>query len=271
MKVNVSELSLKNNQGKYVDFRFKTESMEQPIGFIITFDEAEYALSCLTGTAKFAPWFDDGVHLIRMTQHGFRHLYTGGSRLQQDMAVFPGVELAKALTYILRYSKVDETYTFTPECLAEIAQHYAPVVRWDYREWDDVEPVQNALARLSVDYPYLSEATAHLEAIAGNSSDGLPVTIYLSYDGMPKEGVPPSFYFDIRTPNDERIMNGGIIAHPQYQYPDDANVPELRAAWRDQLADEGTSPEAIECWTDEDYKVRQHFATVVGYEYSTHT
>jgi hypothetical protein len=274
MHVNVVELSLKNNQGKYIDFRFRTESMERSEGFILTNDEAEYARQCLTGTAKFVPYLDDGIHLVKFHRRGFVHLYTGNSRFDRDDVVFPGQPLADAIGWLLQQPAGTER-VFGEQEIAAWRERVAPRVRWIYGSWGGYDQpeisVRDRLFATIPEYPALKAACDNLTQIAENYSDGLENTVTLRFDEKPRDDRPPSFYFEIRDYAGQLIMNGGIIAHPRYQYPADEMVDELRAQWQEEYRAQGTPEENILLWTKEDYAVKQHFAIVVGYEYSTHT
>ena len=69
---------------------------------VLTRPEACYAIACLEGVATFYPWIDDGTHLIRFAQNGFREVYLNGSKWEDFCFTMPGSYLASLLKLALR-------------------------------------------------------------------------------------------------------------------------------------------------------------------------
>jgi hypothetical protein len=269
MNVNLESLSMSLCGDGHIEMVFKTGSMARTSTVMLTRAEAEVALKCFKGTAYFMPYFDDGIHLLKCHPRGMVELYLNGSTLERREVVFPGAHLYEYLNGVLT---TGATFSMSATQRDRVAEEVAPRMRFEYgKGYMSETGVEASIQEWGKLYPDLLIQVENLKRIALNHSDGQENVVFLRYDMSPREGVPPSFYFEIQNAKTELIMNGGIIAHPQYKYPDESAIPSLRERWKAELRNEGVHESTIAIWTEEDYAVRSHFEVVVSYAYSTHT
>jgi len=193
--------------------------------FVISHAEVRHVLAIINNSASYAPYFDDGIHLVKFHPHGIREYYVSGERnMRQFWLEFPLVELRGPLELLLTYTEQQQDYIlvadFQAADCAEWAAQYGPKYKWQYENYYDDAPdlrakiqVDNADPRVTGS---LRESLERLTNIACNYSDGQENTIILRYDARPRPDQPASYYFCIMTPDNKRIMNGGIIAHPRF-------------------------------------------------------
>ncbi len=257
MRVNVTELRLQAEREFIKFFPVNDEMVKDaeesgkeyrahPRYLVLTRPEAAWAIKCLRGEADFYPYFDDGIHHIKFAQDGIRESARDGDRWQEYYFIVPGEWLAPIVEGLLLATdgeaKGAEVVIPTEE-LERIREKYAPKYEWDYgngvyqKIQQDLEDVRQTRLQSCLD---------HLPLIAQNSSDGIPSVIHIHFDGMPKDGMPASYYWSVEATNRKtgkvyRVLHGGIIAHPKHE----------------------KAPDGFEG----DY----YDLPVVGWEYSTHT
>lgn len=241
MNVNIKSLSInirtdydidnRNRERTSIEFRFQVlgENREYPHSFYVSgrgvFPKAvSLMFDCLNGESEFYPFFDDITYLIRFHDQGIVFKDTSKQHGYQDLwLTYPGKLIANRILQLINAQSnkmtgdkgtVESSYTFTQDEIELARRQYAPLyaVEWGNCQQDWLLARDNHLVS-EEGQKRLTRAYEHLIAIAKNYSDGKLVTIYLSRDHAQRDDIPMSFCFDIRTHDNKRIMNGGIIAH----------------------------------------------------------
>lgn len=191
-------LSLKNDE--------KTDANNYDTFYVISKKELPDVLKCLRGTADYYPCFFDGLYLLRFHPQGLTAYEINPPHGNIRYFTFPGEAFANALE--LFYESPNIEYTADNNFIGWHKNYYRPRAKFNW--YDHCE---KGVIRALPDEK-LSQALNGLLRIAHNYSDGQINVIDISYDNWNgKDLDKPSFYFNIRTPDNKRIMNGGIIAH----------------------------------------------------------
>lgn len=190
--------------------------------FTLHKSEVEYILTILDNTAKFLPYFDDGIHFVKFYSNCVREVYTGNGH-EEFWMTFPVWEIKAGLLAALDCQEDERTTVaeYTKVICDRWSEQYGPRFRWEMHNWygDDVPAIEEKVKADTTNplAPGLTDALELLERIACNHSDGQENVIQLSYDSRPRVDEPASYYFCVVDHEGRRIMNGGIIAHPEYE------------------------------------------------------
>jgi hypothetical protein len=236
VNVNISALGFSANH-EFVRIRPINDEMVEkaekdgkdgawPRFLVLTHAEARFAIQCAKGESDFYPWFDDGIHKIRIHPRGLDELYTSGyydgngGRYESFYFIMPGEWFAHWLEHALEYAphKSDERrFEFQVEQreLTLLKSQYGPKYQWAYHP-EEVEGKLMADLR-DPRQTRLEGCVEQLTQIAKNYSDGKVVTVNIQFDNPPLKDYPMSYYFWIVTASGYRIINGGIIAHRNRQ------------------------------------------------------
>lgn len=242
MNVNVASLRIEANKDFVrifpVSHQMKDKAEEtgkdydaSPRYLVLSHKETKHAILCARGEASFYPYFDDGIHKVRVTPRGMEELYldsyiTGtGGKFEQFYFTLPGDWLADLFELALdsvnrwRYPGYTFVYNASNGELARLTDQYASRVKWEYATaWGNRPDVYTRLQTDLTDdrAEGLQRALDGLERIGLNYSDGEPSIVHLRFDIFSEE-TPCSYYFWIEDAQGNRIMNGGIIAHQNYK------------------------------------------------------
>lgn len=199
-----------------------------PRYLVLSHAEAQAAVLCLRGSSRYAPYFDDGIHLIKFTPGGMREVYLNsyisgsGGKYEEFWFHVPGAWLAQkietALRVLIECRKAGKEeryqYTATNGELSDVADSVAPSFIWRYGE--------NVQAKLNKDLADgrqegLQQRLDGLKAIAENYSHGKPSIIWLRFEMGSNENddKPSDYYFYIEN-DGSKVINGGIIAHKDH-------------------------------------------------------
>jgi hypothetical protein len=182
-----------------------------PIVFYLGDDDKKHLVDRLFGRPTPNFYLADAYQYLGATQTGLHYIHPqGANSCEQWWFTFPGHHLAGNLIHITEPGHVFEILASTWEA---IGRAVAPVV-----EWDISPEVQAKLDEDKVDprAPKLTDLLDSLERIAANHSNGKPAKVHIRFDHKPREGEPNSYYFLITDEKENRVINGGIIAHPNY-------------------------------------------------------
>ena len=223
MNVNLSRLSIEKLNNGHICLRFSTIQSDKNHGYMesvyLTESESRAAIECLNGTALYYPYFDDGIHLIKFHPQGFNHLYTGNNKAEKKYIYFPGSYIAASLTMILEGYK--DFTEFEPDFIYQVKCHVSPKIKVICQNIEDKTTIQDTIKRLLSDDKVKNDVIRFIRSIVriakNSSSMGDRITVHLSYDGYKEpDRLYPSFYWCIMTDDNKRVMNGGLIAHPNY-------------------------------------------------------
>ena len=211
---NVISASIRNNQGKFLDFYFSFRIPEEQIPeyrkdmanrdisnhrFIITQDEARFLFS----GASFGPWFDDGMRAIRFTDTGIQVIPTFYAQQQDDYCRFQ---------VVIRWTELMPLIKQALELPIDVSIEFAEIIR---KSADIAKPlVKEVLDSDACAVVFdnenngINEMLERVRNIARNSSRGQDDPIKVAF----YKDSERSLYWNI-TREGNRVMNGGIIWH----------------------------------------------------------
>jgi hypothetical protein len=220
MKVNIKSIKVIKGNENYC-FRINDGNMEYDTNYYIGKSELELVLSCLLGKAEFYPSFNDGMYLIRFVPDGIHAIelspYMSYCRDEKKDGcykdrnfVFPGKELAQLLQMLELFEQGE--YDFSDK-IPEWVEKYSPKVQVN------IEPDVKAKLEADLVHDLLDEETPrnlidYLTGWAEGYSDGELVQVNIVFDSWKNpEDKPSNYYWWICDENNNRIVNGGFIAH----------------------------------------------------------
>ena len=230
MRINVTKLELvmeyfeadrdrKEPSRRALTIKIRSEDMESQISPMLHSDRAiaTFQEHC----NGLVPWYDKAsFNDLRYQIEAFADAMriwesTSGGRATIHHFTFPMKIVADTIGKLqvgpLRQAA---SYAFTDEELAALRKSFWPnaqlvftsdEARDRYMQCLWMEPDKFSPANKR----QLTEITRNLMRIARNNSDGNCATVYISTDPYPN-----SFYFSISSSTGVRVMNGGIICHP---------------------------------------------------------
>jgi len=228
-----------NDRGS-MEIRLQTSNMieendgyysKYPTSIYINNNELPLFLSCLKGESKIYPWFDDISYLVRPYSDGMKIMHISDTKCQTWYVNFPFKMYNNLLNAI--EGEIDNpcefTLTLTPYERQYFTDMTMPLVKWNYQDrmsgkWENFEykewiekSITESVNNQKSQYPELTNNLESLQRIATNYSVfGELVEIDLSFDCYNNNpDIPDSYYFNIHMGNN-RIMNGGIIAHEEW-------------------------------------------------------
>lgn len=245
MNVNVTSFKVEFRKQDFVRFTMNTYEREQvdpyPTYYLISKEEIPLVLDCMRGVSKFWPLFQDGYHKIAFYPTEIYSFELDKLDWKCWHFTLPLKNMAVLQDALQNWydNPSETTYELTKNDLDKIRCENRNRVKWHYQnitngKWDNFKFVEwveyPIIPRILADCktnPELKRNLTSLTRIAANHSYfGEKNTVTISFDDgwydSHHEEKPASYYFDIRTPENRRIMNGGIIAHERndhtYEY-----------------------------------------------------
>lgn len=242
--------STQSKQRLILEMQIKTEDMDRRISPYLHSDYAvDHFVSSLRGEipwtekhgfmASFGIAFDDlGYCITSICPEGFDVWeFRSNGDCGKHYITFPGIELADRIQSMRPgYYGSSYEYEYPEQKLAALRKSFWPDVHIIWLP----EALERYVAVMTGQVPLMDEkaknelrtSLKHLWKIASNHSSGDAAEVRMRCDS-----VAHSFYFSIHTATGIRVLNGGIIAHPEREESD--------RPW--------------------------HEREVIGYRYSTHT
>jgi hypothetical protein len=220
MNCRIVELKVEALRSGNVALYVRNEDEERrPVMRVLSLAEIEFLNVPERG---FTPYFDDLTHLLQFRHNALRVIDLSGNRREEHWYELPLKEWLNILNEAAEHASREEEWerVYTPQELLELAVKYSPSVRWEYAEgFSDYLDVRDQIAKDLDDERStgLKRCLDGLKRIGLNYSHGEPSTINLSYDILPRDGGPASYYFNIVDSEGRSIMRGGIVAHTQYE------------------------------------------------------
>ena len=214
MNININSIAIEKGETQK-GFRLSLTSNEHVDKTFYYFGESEidYLLSCIDGTAKFYPYFDDGLYLLKITPNGIHCVHSTTN--EQYWFTFPANEL-KCWIHAVQDCIINEV-EYNKDISDSIPvwhKIYSPNVKIQWQD-DNIESrflddIDNPLVE-NREYAsnWLQDRLNH----CASYSNGNLITLHISYDRNPVDNIPTSYYWEIRSTDNQRIYNGGFIAH----------------------------------------------------------
>jgi len=235
MNINVTSFKVEFRRSDFIRFTMNTIEREKtdsyPTYYVISRDEIPLVLDCMRGESKFNPLFQDGQYKIAFYSAEIYALEMYSENVKEYHFVLPFKTMWELQTNLQKWYEQPQVFTYelSKDQLDFIRFENRNQVKWNYQDvtngkWDNfkyTEWVEYAIIpRVLADckrQPELKSNLARLTKIAANHSlFGEKVFVDLSFDSWndaKNENEPASYYFNIHTQDNKRIMNGGIIAH----------------------------------------------------------
>jgi hypothetical protein len=233
---------------KSIESGDKYNDNQYPMSVIITDNELPLFLACMKGESNFYPYFSDISYLLRVYPDGFSYIKLSGmndgisGKYSESTFTFPNKLLPHLHRLITLHmeSPSSEIYEIPSHEIQAFSDMVKPCFEWHYNhqtrgkwehyaigdpaiwhEWIEKD-ITVSLKNWGEKYPKLNENLESLERIAANYSVyGERILIDISFDSYNTDDtIPDSFYFNIHNEEGQRIMNGGIIFHPDYREED---------------------------------------------------
>ena len=232
MKVNVSQLEITRRENLVSLHPVSNEMLDKaeetgkshyahPLWLCLSIAETKHAIQNLRGEGEFAPYMNDGIHLVRFHMRGMDEIELSGDRFERWYFTMPGEWLADRLEEAIEQQPETKTM-YDSDTFARLRWQYRAIVKWDYADGVHTKILEDLQDERA---PGLQRALDGLWRIASNESDGIASWIHLRFDARPKENEPASYYFYITVGAEQKCsMNGGIIAHRDWDYSGDNRV-----------------------------------------------
>ena len=238
MNINLTSFKVEFLRSGSIKFIMQTKEREindkHPTFYIISRSELPLMLDCINGESKFYPFFDDGLYHIKVHPAGIVSYELHENKTNNYYFHIPLKELPKLLdTIYTHYSDPyikEHTYELDSSELKSLKFEYRNRSSWIYHNHNysrmeltpegynyieyPINRIKHTILNDIKTHPELKDLLQRLNHIAKNNCFKDTVTIELSYDHIPVENKPTSYYFFIHE-NGKKIINGGIIAHKQ--------------------------------------------------------